>query len=139
MIPWRQVARAAHNALLMGGLLLGQFPTAQAHEGSHGNEIMWKACDAQKTNDPCSFENLNHDVYRGTCQSISKAMVCVRNQPIDYAVGAPHTPEYIFDPGTPAVARDAGHPGNRWPWMLGYAILIVGALTRFRKLRASKA
>lgn len=137
-MPWRQGVGAAHNVLLPGCLFLGPLHTAQAHEGGHGNEIMWKACDAQKINDRCSFENLNHDVYRGTCQSISKAMVCVRNQPIDYAVGAPGAPEDILSPGTPDVARDAGHASNRWPWMLGYVVLIVGALTLFGKKRAPK-
>ncbi len=59
---------------------------------------MWSACDGLTLGAPCSFENATHDTYRGSCRSISEALVCVRNQPIEraaavgptqFATGAP--------------------------------------------------
>lgn len=82
---------------------------------------MWQACEAKKTNDPCSFENLDHDVYRGTCQSMSNALVCVRNQPIEYAPGSPHALEQAQkNQSAPSSVADG------WLWAVGSVVLLVG-------------
>lgn len=126
--------------VFMGCASFGPLHTAGAHEGGHGNEIMWSACDNRKINEHCSFENLDHGVYRGTCQSIAHAMVCVRNQPIDYASTATLTPEYGHHlSNTNLEAREAEHRDWRWPWVLGcFAVAFIAALTLFRKTRSLK-
>lgn len=121
-------AAAARGALLMivGPLWLMASPTVQAHEGGFGNAVMWQACEAKKIKDPCSFENLDRDVYRGTCQSMSDALVCVRNQPIAYAPGSPHALEHAKAP------RADSKLSRWWPWLVGGLVLLVGGLAVFR-------
>lgn len=55
-----------------------------AHQGSL-NQLPWVACEDKVLNDACEFYNSNEDKFRGTCQSISEVLMCVRNQPIEYA------------------------------------------------------
>ena len=135
-LPDRKAAAGALPAVL---LVLGLCHTAQAHEGGLGNEVMWKACEAHELNDRCAFENPHHDVYRGTCQSMSSALVCVRNQPIDYAAGSAHasttaTPVHNSGPGEPAERT-----GHRWPWILGYGVVLLGVSIVLIILGRSKA
>ncbi len=66
-------------------LVLGLPSPASAHDSGDGNAFMWRACDGRQLDDTCAFQNAEHDLYRGTCQSMSNALVCVRNQPIERA------------------------------------------------------
>ena len=122
---------ATGGALLVGLFLLTATHTAQAHEGGFGNEVMWQACEAKKINDPCAFENLDHDAYRGTCQSMSNALVCVRNQPIEYAPGSPHALEQA-QKNQSALSNVA----NGWPWAVGSLVLLMGGLVVFKTRRS---
>lgn len=54
---------------------------AKAHDSNFSQEP-WSVCEAREINDSCAFTNSNEDLYRGTCQSMSGALICVRNQPI---------------------------------------------------------
>lgn len=54
---------------------------AAAHAG-HGPSEPWEACAASALGDACAWENAQRDLYRGTCRSMSGALVCVRKQPI---------------------------------------------------------
>lgn len=47
------------------------------------NQVAWQACESKPVSQQCEFKNADHDVYRGTCQLMSDAMMCVRNQPIE--------------------------------------------------------
>jgi hypothetical protein len=85
MTASRQLRLAARDALLICTAFFGTGGAAWAHEGGLGNEVMWRACDGRQIDDACSFESVDHDVFRGTCQSMSKALVCVRNEPIERA------------------------------------------------------
>lgn len=143
MTPWLPERGATAGTLPAALLLvLGLCHSAQAHEGGLGNEVMWKACNAHRVNDRCAFENPHHDVYRGTCQSISRALVCVRNQPIDYANGSDHAPDPGHASTTASRLRSAAssdqteRTGRRWPWIVGYSVALLGALTAFRPKKA---
>ncbi len=91
MSTGRQQRRAEQLALLAGLLLGSVGGSAAAHEGGLGNEAMWNACEARAVDDGCSFRNHDLDLFRGTCQSMANALVCVRNQPIERAVAPSHT------------------------------------------------
>lgn len=52
-----------------------------SHDGNL-NEEPWNACGDRKIADYCSFTNSHEDLYFGTCQSMSGALICVRNKPI---------------------------------------------------------
>jgi hypothetical protein len=135
------LTRAAHRALFAGFLFVGLSHSAQAHDGGLGNEIMWTACEARKINDRCAFENLHQDVYRGTCQSMSNALVCVRNQPIEYAVGAAHALDHehpVEATGDESPRAPVEKTGRSWPWLLGYGLLLAGLLTTFNLKRQQK-
>lgn len=106
--------------------LMGAASTAWAHEGGLGNEVMWSACDGRKVDDHCAFENMDHDVFRGTCQAMTNALVCVRNQPIERAASALPTHQHEQAPGT---SRDTG---RWWPWMAGGFVWLVGGLAAFK-------
>ncbi|WP_372883165.1 hypothetical protein [Psychromonas sp.] len=54
---------------------------AHAHSGPL-NAIAVKACDAKAISEACQFEGGHGDLYIGTCQYMSTALMCVRNQPI---------------------------------------------------------
>lgn len=54
---------------------------AAAHAG-HGPTLAWEVCAGSALGDTCSWRNDRHDLYRGSCRSMSDALVCVRNQPI---------------------------------------------------------
>ena len=53
----------------------------RAHDSNFSQEP-WSVCEAREINDSCAFTNSKEDLYRGTCQSMSGALICVRNQPI---------------------------------------------------------
>jgi len=67
---------------LFGALLAVISVATYGHDG-HLNDAPWRACDDQQIGDPCAYENAAKDVYRGTCRSMSDALMCVRNQPIE--------------------------------------------------------
>lgn len=125
-MAWPHRPRAAFGALLACFLLLGTPGAARAHQGGLGTEAMWNACDARKVDEHCAFESVDHDVYRGTCQAMSNALVCVRNQPIEFAPSSLHThgPEPV--PGT---GRNAG---RWWAWVAGSFVSLAAALAAFR-------
>lgn len=60
-----------------------------AHQGTL-NQLPWMACEDKNLNDSCVFYNASEDVYRGTCQSMSEVLMCVRNQQIEYAADHGH-------------------------------------------------
>lgn len=55
---------------------------ASAHDG-HLNDAPWAACNKQKIGALCAYTNASGDVYRGTCRSMNKHLICVRNKPIE--------------------------------------------------------
>lgn len=58
---------------------------ANAHD-SHSHQAPWQACaDKQKSQD-CSYKNGAGDLFKGSCQLFSEALLCVRNKPIIYAI-----------------------------------------------------
>lgn len=120
---WRS-ARAAFSAWLLLGLsTLSATGPAHAHEGGLGNAVMWHACDGRQIDQPCVFQSLEHDVFRGSCQSMSNALVCVRNQPIEWAANGAH--HHAHDPApsaTPGVTTDG------WPWLSSALAWLVGGL-----------
>ena len=64
-------------SILLGGYCV-------AHEG-HGSPQPWVACEQKKKHEACAFSNSRGDIYKGTCKSFSGELMCVRNQPIEYA------------------------------------------------------
>ena len=54
---------------------------ASAHAG-HGPSAPWDLCAEAALGDRCAWENAEGDLYRGSCRSMSGALVCVRDQPI---------------------------------------------------------
>jgi hypothetical protein len=54
---------------------------AQAHSG-HLNEKAVSVCHDKARSDDCQFEGGHQDLYIGSCQYMSDALMCVRNQPI---------------------------------------------------------
>ena len=59
--------------------------SALAHDGSVHAEP-WEVCAEATLGDDCTWSNAQHDIYRGTCRSMSDRLLCVRNQPIQRAV-----------------------------------------------------
>ncbi len=55
--------------------------TVLAHEG-HFTGVAWDACAHRALGDVCSFED-EVNVLHGSCRSISDALVCVRNRPLE--------------------------------------------------------
>jgi len=55
---------------------------ANAHDGSLF-KAPWEACADKELAENCSFTNANNDLYKGSCQLMSDALMCVRNQPIE--------------------------------------------------------
>ena len=53
----------------------------KAHD-AHLSAEPWAACDSKEKSEVCSFTNSADDLYRGTCQSASGRLICVRNKPI---------------------------------------------------------
>ena len=119
--------RRMQAQLFAFGLLMSSVGPALAHPGGHGNEAMWQACAGKTRNDVCSFESVDHDVFRGSCQAMSNALACVRNQPIERSSSQAitKTPEQVPGP-TPRTGR--------WvEGMAGSMVLIVLGLGLFRK------
>ena len=105
-----------------------------AHEGGFGNEVMWAACEAKKIDDQCSFQSLDHDIFRGTCQSMSNSLVCVRNQPIEHTAFVTH----IHEP-EPAPALVIINNNNIWwAWLAGgIALILLSFLVFKRRIKSS--
>ena len=59
-------------------------PPLLAHSG-HSSAKAWSVCHDKQISQSCSYTNKSKDVYRGTCQSMSDQLMCVRNQPIEKA------------------------------------------------------
>lgn len=53
---------------------------AEAHEGAHTAES-WLACAEAARTDRCEYDD-GVSLYRGTCQQMNAALLCVRNQPL---------------------------------------------------------
>ncbi len=113
------------KALLQGlpamALLALPIGGSWAHEGGFGNEVMWHACENKQVDDQCAFQNSDHDIYRGSCQSMADHLACVRNQPIERAslVENAHSHDQ-------QAQRSAN--GNWLGWLAGtLAVLIVGS------------
>ena len=86
---------------------------------------MWQACITRQIDDPCAFRNDAQDVYRGTCQQMADNLVCVRNQPIEYAATHAHAHDAT---ATAPLAKVS----NRSRWIVGgSALLLGGALLVF--------
>jgi hypothetical protein len=71
------IARAAALALA-----LGLAPAALAHEG-HLTNVAWEACEGAALGAECVFEDGAQQLYRGSCRSMSGALMCVRNKPLE--------------------------------------------------------
>lgn len=127
--------RAAHKALLICFVLMGCSSAARAHEGSLGNEAMWEVCEGRKINDDCSFQNVDHDVFRGTCQAMSNAMACVRNQPIERAASSSHT-HVVASAPRPAPSDNLG---SWWPWLAAGGVCLVVGLAFYKTRRRADA
>lgn len=72
------------TAWVFAAATLGGAARADAH-GGHHNPVAWRACDAHPLGAQCSFLDGAHARHRGTCRSISGALLCVRNRPIEPA------------------------------------------------------
>lgn len=91
---------------------------AAAHAG-HGPAAPWDLCAESDLGDACAWESAERDLYRGTCRSMSGALVCVRNQPI---------------------IQGAARQRARWVSAAGLAgAALMGALAwRLRRVRAQR-
>ncbi|CAA6820900.1 MAG: Unknown protein [uncultured Sulfurovum sp.] len=74
------------NVLVLS-LFLG-LSSVSAHEG-HSHKAPWEACEKVKKADECSYTNGIGDLFQGTCQVFTKALMCVRNKPIVKAKDIP--------------------------------------------------
>ena len=83
---------------------------------------MWRVCQGREIGEPCVFQSLDHDVFRGSCQSMSNALVCVRNQPIEPASNWTHS--HALDPAPAVTPLAAGG----WPWLAGGLALLACGL-----------
>lgn len=54
---------------------------ANAHD-SNSHKAPWKACENKFKTEQCSYTNGDRDLFKGTCQTFSDVLMCVRNQPI---------------------------------------------------------
>lgn len=87
--------------------------TASAHAG-HVDPAPWAACEHEDLGASCAWEDSARSLYRGTCRSMSDALVCVRNQPIVRA-------EARADHGH-------SHPAPVTPLQLGGGLAVAVAL-----------
>ncbi|MFT6927163.1 MAG: hypothetical protein ACJAZP_002792 [Psychromonas sp.] len=67
--------------LLVAVTLLLTASYADAHS-TPLNSVAVKACDHKARSQACQYEGGHSDLYVGTCQYMSKDLICVRNQPI---------------------------------------------------------
>lgn len=123
-----ETARAALLTLPAVALMAFGSSPAWSHEGGLGNAVMWQACASSKINDPCSFQNVDHDTYRGTCQSMADHMVCVRNQPIERGSNLEFAHVHAGQPQPGAGSSAKG-------WKFGAFALLVGGLSLFLLFR----
>ena len=68
-------------------MMLSSLLTASAHD-SHTHKAPWQACEDKEKSASCVYQNGKGDVFKGSCQLFSEALMCVRNQPIIHA-GSP--------------------------------------------------
>lgn len=106
------------------------FP-ATAHEGGHGNQVMWQVCEGKPKDSSCTYKSRIGDIHRGTCQSMVEHMVCVENQPVLPVSKAVQT--------QPPEAASDDLDINDWnKWLLWPGILFLlcfGMVFWLRKLR----
>ncbi len=69
------------SLMLLTFALLLPASYSYAHSGST-TKAAWDACDNKSKSESCEYSGAHDDLYRGTCQSISQSMICVRNEPI---------------------------------------------------------
>jgi hypothetical protein len=65
-------------------LILSNTPSVNAHQGQT-HKAPWQSCEGAQKEDKCSYTNHSGDLYKGSCQLFSEALMCVRNEPIIYA------------------------------------------------------
>ena len=70
------------QTIVLTTLLTSTYSTSHAHQIST-EHVGWQACQANKRNDPCSYV-LGNARYTGSCQSLNKQLMCVRQKPIEY-------------------------------------------------------
>ncbi len=118
---------------------------AHAHQGNLRQEP-WQACAELPLDAACSFENIDGDVFRGTCRGEAAPYLCVRSQPIlrhaeAHSHGDPHVEPHGDPHGDPekvehahghaaaaAVGGVGGVGGVPWPASVGAVLGVVGAL-----------
>ena len=141
----RKLLAAPGKLLLVGLAVLSVASTAQAHQGGLGNAVMWQACEGRKVDESCVFQSLDHDVFRGSCQAMASALMCVRNQPIERAANGSHS---HAAPGADGSAPDSTPmAARRPPWRVGGLALLACALVfglivglaRFKRKRKAAA
>lgn len=59
------------------------FSTPTWAHGQHVNTQPWVVCAEAKHDDTCQYVVASNQLYKGTCQAMSDALMCVRNQPIE--------------------------------------------------------
>ena len=67
--------------LALGVISLFVSNAALAHSGPL-NKLALQACTEKARSQACQYEGVHNDLYIGTCQYMSSALMCVRNQPI---------------------------------------------------------
>ncbi|RBW46340.1 hypothetical protein DS885_08720 [Psychromonas sp. B3M02] len=67
--------------LALGVISLFVSNAALAHSGPL-NKLALQACTEKARSQACQYEGVHNDLYIGTCQYMSTALMCVRNQPI---------------------------------------------------------
>ncbi|MEG3753246.1 hypothetical protein [Psychromonas arctica] len=73
------------SLLWLTAILFGVSNVAFAHSGPL-NKLALAACTEKARSQACQYEGVHDDLYIGTCQYMSTALMCVRNQPIQKVV-----------------------------------------------------
>lgn len=76
-----QYILARTSLAVLSFALLSLTSSSHAHSGSTTSGA-WEACDDKSKSTPCEYAGFHGERYIGSCQLISKHMMCVRNQPI---------------------------------------------------------
>lgn len=70
-------------SLLASVTFSASFSTPTWAHGQHVNTQPWVVCAEAKRDDTCQYVVASNQLYKGTCQAMSDALMCVRNQPIE--------------------------------------------------------
>lgn len=52
-----------------------------AHDGHHTSHA-WKSCETKTLDEKCAYVMKSDQLYKGSCQQMAQALMCVRNEPI---------------------------------------------------------